>query len=131
MYGKNRNALKMVSLILLENIEIYANHGVLHQETSVGNSFIINLKMEVDNLKACENDDLDETVNYALVYDAIAEEMQIPSKLLEHVAYRILNRLKTQFKRIVSVEIKLSKRNPPISGQIEYASVVLKDTFSD
>lgn len=115
----------MKSSILLENIEIYAHHGVLEQETIVGNVFIINLKMDVDNELACKTDDLSGTVNYAEVYDAICQEMNIPSKLLEHVAYRIVNRLKSDYEQIVHIELKLSKRNPPVSGQIEFASVIL------
>lgn len=117
----------MKNFILLENIEIYANHGFFEQETIVGNTFIINLKAEVDVLEACKTDNLEKTVNYAEIYDIVKEEMMIPSKLIEHVGYRIIQRLKSNFERVISVELKISKKNPPITGQIEQASVVFID----
>lgn len=115
----------MQSYILLENIEIYAHHGVMPQETLVGNTFILNLKIKANVSKATETDNLAETINYAKVYELLEEEMAVSSKLLEHVAGRIIKRLKKEFPQIEEIEIKLSKRNPPINGQVEYASVIL------
>lgn len=116
---------KMQSYILLENIEIYAHHGVMTQETLVGNTFILNLKIKANVSKATETDNLAETINYAKVYELLEEEMAVSSKLLEHVAGRIIKRLKKEFPQIEEIEIKLSKRNPPINGKVEYASVIL------
>lgn len=115
----------MKSYILLENIIFYANHGVFLQETAVGNVYVVNLKIETDLSKAAISDDLTDTISYADVYTIIREEMGITSNLLEHVAGRIIARLKNTFPQIAQVEIKLSKRNPPIGGQLDYASVVL------
>ncbi len=117
----------MKSFILLENMIFYAHHGVFHQETVVGNTYIVNLKMGLDLEQASLSDDLSDTISYADVYDYVKEEMMIPSRLLEHVAGRILTRLKKEFKQIESIEVKLSKRNPPIEGQLDCASVVLID----
>lgn len=117
----------MKSYILLENIEIFAHHGVFAQETKVGNSFMINLKLEVDLKNPSFSDELEDTVSYAEVFQIVKEEMKIPSKLLEHVAGRIIRRLKTTYTEIESAEIKLSKRNPPVGGQVDFASVVLID----
>lgn len=117
----------MESYILLENIEIFANHGVFPQETLVGNVFFVTVKIKVDVYQAAENDCLVDTVSYADVYEIIKKEMSIPSKLIEHAAKRIIDRLKNTYPQIMSVEIKLSKRNPPVGGQVECASVILID----
>lgn len=117
----------METYILLENVEMYANHGVFSQETLVGNLFIINLKLKVDFEKASKSDDLDETISYASVFDLVKKEMAIPSKLLEHVAGRIVRVLKKEFPKIEQIELKISKRNPPVGGQVEYASVMIID----
>lgn len=117
----------METYILLENVEMYANHGVFPQETLVGNLFIINLKLKVDFEKASKSDDLDETISYASVFDLVKKEMAIPSKLLEHVAGRIVRVLKSEFPKIEQIELKISKRNPPVGGQVEYASVMIID----
>lgn len=117
----------METYILLENVEMYANHGVFPQETLVGNLFIINLKLKVDFESASKSDDLDETISYAEVFDLVKNEMSIPSKLLEHVAGRIVRVLKNTFPKIEQIELKISKRNPPVGGQVEYASVMIID----
>jgi len=115
----------MESYILLENVVFYAHHGVYEQETCVGNVYIVNLKIKLDLQKAAVTDNLEDTVSYADVYETVKREMEIPSRLLEHVAKRIILSIKSQFPQIKQVEIKLSKRNPPIGGQMDYASVIL------
>ncbi len=117
----------MKSYILLENIEFYSYHGVLEQETRVGNTFIINIKVGVDISEAAQSDDISDTINYAEMYEIIAQEMEKPSKLIEHIAKRIIDSLKLRYPQIESIELKLSKRNPPIGGQAQYASVILID----
>lgn len=117
----------MKSYILLENVTFFANHGVFPQENKVGNIFVVNMKIELDLSRSCLSDELDDTVSYADIYAEVREEMMISSKLIEHVAYRIIRRIKNKFPSVVTVELKLSKKNPPIEGEIEYASVLLID----
>ena len=113
------------SYILLENIQLFAHHGVLEQETKVGNHFVVNVKLKVDLSRAAESDDVDDTISYADVYNIVKAEMQQPSKLLEHAAKRIASSLKSSFTQIEEVEIKLSKLNPPMGAQLDAASVIL------
>lgn len=115
----------MQSYISLENIRLYAYHGVFPQETKVGNNFVINIKIKVDVIKATKTDSLSDTVSYATLYEIIKSEMEIPSKLLEHVAGRIISALKSELPQIEEVELKLSKLTPPFGGQVESASITL------
>lgn len=117
----------MKSYILLENLKFHAFHGVMPQETLVGNEYTIDLKMAVELSSVFKSDDVADTINYAEVYAVIKKEMEIPSKLIEHVAYRILEALKNSFNQVVGVELKLSKRNPPMGAQVDSASIVLID----
>ena len=79
--------------IFLENVRFYSYHGVAPQETAIGNEFIINLRLKTDFGKATETDEVEDTVSYADIYAALKEEMELPSKLLEHVCGRIVKRL--------------------------------------
>ena len=63
------------------------------------------------------------TVSYADVHEAIKEEMAIPSKLLEHVCGRIVKRLFHDFPAVESIDLKLSKRNPPMGADLDAAGV--------
>ncbi|MEG1685061.1 MAG: dihydroneopterin aldolase [Bacteroides sp.] len=111
--------------IFLDKIKLFAYHGVSPQETIVGNTFIIDLKLKVDFSDAAKTDDLRFTVSYADIYHAVKEEMQIPSKLLENVCYRIIKRLFHDFSLIENISIKLSKQNPPMGADIEGAGVII------
>lgn len=113
------------SYITLNNLEIYAYHGVSPQETKVGNTYIINLKLKVDYSKAGETDSVEDTVSYADVFSIVKEVMSTPSKLLEHVVYRICEALFERFKQVEEIEIHLDKNNPPMGADIETAGVYL------
>ncbi|MCD8178763.1 MAG: dihydroneopterin aldolase [Tannerellaceae bacterium] len=117
----------MKTKIELKDMKFYAYHGVLPQETVVGSHFIVNLILTVPFDKATESDRLEDTINYAAIYQAVKEEMCIPSKLLEHAAGRILKRLKKEFPQITETELKLTKLNPPFGGDLHSASVILID----
>ncbi len=106
-------------------MKFYAFHGVLPEEQIVGNTYSVTVKFSFDFSKAAKEDDLDETINYAEVYELVKKEMSQVSKLIEHVAQRILDRILDRFPQIKSLEIQLSKHNPPVSGEVEKATVVL------
>lgn len=112
--------------IILENMEFYANHGVLQHETELGNTFVVSLVMEVDTAKAGMTDLIDDTVNYQLIYNAIRKQMEIPSRLLEHIGQRIVDKLMNKFPRIQHLSLRLSKLNPPLGGKVERVTIELE-----
>ena len=114
--------------IFLENVRFYSYHGVAPQETAIGNEFIINLRLKTDFGKATETDEVEDTVSYADIYAALKEEMELPSKLLEHVCGRIVKRLFRDSRKIREIEIKLAKRNPPMGADIDSAGVEMHCT---
>ena len=115
----------MDSYIFLENSRFFAHHGVAEQELQVGNEFIVNLRLKVDISSALETDNVENTVSYAEVYEVVKAEMEIPSKLLEHVCGRIVRQLFQAFPTVEMIELKLAKRNPPMGADIETAGVEL------
>ncbi|WP_300692704.1 dihydroneopterin aldolase [uncultured Bacteroides sp.] len=113
----------MNSYIFLDNVRFFAYHGVGEQEREVGNEFIISLRLKVDITLAAETDNVAHTVSYADVYENVKAEMEIPSALLEHVCGRIIKRLFRTFPAIEGIELKLSKRNPPMGADVDAAGV--------
>ena len=89
-----------MSQIILENIQFHAFHGVFLEENIVGNIFVVTLTLDLDLQKASETDNLDDTINYQLIYDVVKAEMQIQSKLIEHVAGRIIRSVMQSFPQI-------------------------------
>ncbi len=114
-----------MSTITIEGMEFHAFHGCLPEEAITGNTFIIDVYLETDTSKAEKSDDLNDTVNYSTVYEIVNNEMAINSKLLEHVGRRILNSLQSKLPEIEYAEVKVSKKNPPIGGQVEHVSLIM------
>lgn len=109
--------------IHLKGIRLYAYHGVLPQENRVGAQYTIDLRLKTDFTLAAETDRLEGTINYADVFNAVKEEMRIPSQLLEHVAWRIAQRLLDDFQTISEINIALYKQNPPMGGDCSQVGV--------
>lgn len=109
--------------IELRNIKIYAYHGVMPQENTVGAYYYIDLKIRTDFTQAALHDDLSETVNYAEIYKRVVEVMRTPSKLIEHVAHRLANRLLNDFERISQIDIRITKENPPFGADNAQVSI--------
>ena len=112
--------------IKLENIHLYAFHGALPQENKVGGWYTLNLRARIDSHDCIASDNLEATVNYADIYEVVRSEMQIPSKLLEHVCGRILERLFEKFTIIAEIEISLTKDTPPMGGDRLSSSVKVR-----
>ena len=113
----------MSSKIYLRNVRFHAFHGVLQQEGIVGNDYLVNLVLDYDFSSAMQTDDLQETLNYAEVYQKVREEMAVPSKLLEHVAGRIAHRLFSDFPEIQKLQLSITKVNPPMGADSDGAGV--------
>lgn len=118
-----------MSKIYLEDVKIYAYHGVLPEENIIGTYYILNLEIHTDLWKAAESDDLNDTISYADINDILHQEMQIKSKLLEHVAGRIINKINEKFSNVSYVKLKLTKTAPPMKGEMKGASIELEKSF--
>ena len=62
------------STIELNDVRLYAFHGVLEQERRVGGEYSVSLRVHYNIGKAMESDHVDDTLNYALLLDIIKEE---------------------------------------------------------
>lgn len=113
------------SYIYLDDLRFHAFHGVMPQERLTGNDYTIDIKIGYDVSLAMVSDNVDDTLNYAEVYKIVDQEMGVPSQLLERVAYRIGDRLSRKFTSITSINIKLTKLNPPFGADCKGACVEL------
>ena len=114
-----------IGIIELEGMRFWAFHGCLESERSKGNLFLVDFHGETDLRKAAESDDLEDTVNYGEIYDAVKAEMDIPSDLLEHVAGRITKVLTAKFPQFVRFSVRVSKQMPPVGGHVQWSRVTL------
>ena len=114
-----------MSTIRLKNIKIYAFHGCLLEEGQIGSDYIVNLSVRGNLKKAISSDNLKDTIYYVVLQRIVAEEMEIRSKLLEHVGQRIINKVLLKAPLVNYVKVTVSKVNPPIGGDVAEVSVTL------
>lgn len=109
--------------VCLKSLRFKAYHGVLPQERVVGNDYVLDLRIGYPLEQAIQSDGVEDTLNYAEVFSLVREEMKKPSALLEHVAGRIADVLQQTFPKITSIDLKLTKVNPPMGADCDGAGV--------
>ena len=112
--------------IYLENIRTYSHHGCMKEETVIGSEYRVDLWVGADLTVASSSDDLKDTPDYVILHQIVVKEMKIPSRLLEHVAQRIIERIKSTVKNLDHIRVRVSKINPPIGGDVQSVSVLLE-----
>ena len=109
--------------IKLKNIKIYAYHGCLSEENLIGGEYLVNLSVFSNLKKSSLSDELKDTVDYVSLLDIVKKEMLSPSKLLENVVKRVVDKIFLVFPKINKVSLEVSKLNPPINGNVFSVSV--------
>ncbi len=112
--------------ISLEGLEFFAYHGAYAEEQKIGNRYAVDVHIETDFSQAAESDHLRDTINYEDVYRHIQGVMQQKHRLLEHIGRSIIKNIRVQYPDIQSIEVVVSKFNPPIGGVCTRAKVSLK-----
>jgi dihydroneopterin aldolase len=103
--------------IALEGMRFYAYHGFYEEERVLGGHYELDVELSGET----------KAVRKETVYHLCRAEMEVPSKLIEHVAQRVMARLKKHYpnpdpnKRPTLLKITLKKLSPPIKGEVARA----------
>ena len=101
--------------ITLTGVRVHANHGVFDFEREAGQEFVIDVSVAVDLAAAASGDDLDRTVNYGELAEAVAAAVsRDPVDLIETVAERVAA-VALAFPAALEVEVTVHKPQAPIS----------------
>ena len=112
-----------MGIIKVENIRVFAHHGCLKEETTIGSDYRVDVVVKADLRESAVSDKLNDTVDYVFLNTVVREEMAKPSKLLETVAKRILDRFFNEDKLITKATVAVSKINPPIGGDVNMVTI--------
>lgn len=103
--------------IFLRGMRFMACHGVLPHEREVPQPFEVDVELGLDLRSAGESDDLDDTVNYAKVYDVVSTVLTVARKyLIEAIAEKIADDLLRDFDSLRWVRVTVHKPTAPIDG---------------
>lgn len=110
--------------ILINNVMFYGFHGVYEYEREQGQRFFFDVEMIAQNDKACETDELEDSIDYVSAYQIvkdIAENKRF--RLLEALSAHIGDRILATYPLIESVTVRVRKPSVPIAGPIDFVQV--------
>ena len=112
--------------IALTGLEVFAHHGVLPEERRDGQTFVLDVTLELDLAPAAETDDLALTIDYGTlaqdIHDAVAAD---PVDLIETVADRVV-RLCMKVPSVQWVSVTVHKPQAPIAVTFSDVSVTIE-----
>ena len=110
--------------IKIDNLKVFAYHGVFDFEKENGQDFYINAIINTDLRKAGLSDRLEESINYGEICEFISNSIKRKKyNLIESVAEQTTKELFLQFPKIQSIEIEIRKPSAPIKLSFESVSV--------
>lgn len=112
--------------IFLTGMRFYAYHGCFEEEQKIGTHFTVDVTLTYDAEAAVADDNVENSVNYQLVYKTIQRVMGEPRHLIETVADHIIRDIKRDFPQVQRVTVKVCKLNPPLDGKTEYVAVQME-----
>ncbi len=113
--------------IRIENLEVYACHGVYLEENRSGQPFFVNLILYTDIKEAASKDELSLSTNYGEVCHFITEWMQEHTyKLIETVAERLAAAILLKYELVKEVDLEVRKPKAPIGLPFGCVSVHIK-----
>lgn len=112
--------------IHIENLEIFARHGVYEEENRLGQLFIVSADLHTETRAAALGDNLDLSVNYGNVCHFIGRLMTEKTfRLIESAAEYIASAILTQYPSVRAVDVTLKKPWAPIGMHLDWASVTI------
>lgn len=119
-------------VIELRGLRVVARHGVLDEEKSRAQPFEVDVDLELDLRRPGATDDLDHTVDYGAVAQAVADALGgAHADLLEHLAERIARAALGAARAagspaIEAVSVTLRKLRPPVPLDLASAGVRIR-----
>lgn len=113
-----------VDEIFLGGMQFFGRHGVMPEETALGQRFVVDLRICLDLRRAGETDQVEDTVDYAAVYDLVRNRVEGPPvRLLERLVEQIAGDVLMYSVRVNQVEVTVHKPGAPIPGVFGTAGV--------
>ena len=110
--------------IIIDNLQIYANHGVYREENEKGQNFYVNAVMETDTGNAGTLDDLNLSTNYGEVCVFINQFIKEHTyRLIETVAERTAEAVLLRFPLVRRITLEVRKPEAPVPLPFESVSV--------
>lgn len=118
--------------IRIDNLKIFAHHGVFEHENINGQNFYVNAVLYTDTEKAGISDELEHSTDYGSVCQLIGKVMtENTFKLIETAGQKTALEILKNFPLIKSVDIEIRKPEAPVEMDFESVSVKIHRGWHD
>jgi len=115
--------------IFLTGLALHAYHGVMPHERKVGQSFRIDIVLDIDLGEASRSDRLAHTVSYDQVAEIARKAFCAqPCQLIEAAAGAVIDALLERFTRVTRVRLTVHKPHAPIAATFADVGVTIART---
>lgn len=116
----------MTDSIFITGLALHAYHGVMPHEGKVGQSFKLDLLLDIDLTEASRSDRLAHTVSYDQVA-AVASEAFCAHRyrLIEAAAGAVIDALLRKFPKVQRVRVTIHKPHAPIAATFDDVGIVI------
>jgi dihydroneopterin aldolase len=112
--------------IHIDGLEVYGYHGVLPEEKILGQTFVFDLRLSMEECGGVASDAVADTIDYTEVIDVVTEVAGCESyNLLERLAGSIARSLLEGFP-VDAVWVRVTKPHPPIPCALRGVGVSLE-----
>lgn len=111
--------------VSIEDIRIFAFHGLYPEERILGNWYTLDIIVESET-QPNFSDDIANTFDYSQMYAICKQVMANPVDLLETVAEKIAQEIRDEISEEVSILVQISKENPPMGLSSGRSTVVYR-----
>jgi dihydroneopterin aldolase len=117
----------MKTVLFIDNLEVFANHGLFEEENKLGQKFIFDIECELNYKKAMFSDEMTDSISYADIAEVVVKTATTNTfNLLERLAGEILKNIFTEFPQIENINLKINKPGAPIKYHFEKCGVEVK-----
>ena len=117
----------MKTVLFIDNLEVFANHGLFVEENKLGQKFIFDIECELNYKKAMFSDEMTDSISYADIAEVVVKTATTNTfNLLERLAGEILKNIFTEFPQIENINLKINKPGAPIKYHFEKCGVEVK-----
>ena len=111
------------------DLALHAFHGVMEHEATVGQTFYIDLVLDIDLTQASRSDKIADTVGYDQVVDVASRTFCAQRyRLVEAAAGAIADAVLTTFPAVTSVRVTVHKPHAPVAATFSDVGVTIVRT---
>jgi dihydroneopterin aldolase len=107
----------MTDHVFVSGLALHAYHGVMQHEAKVGQTFRLDLTLDIDLAEASRSDKLAHTVDYGQVVAAATRAFCArPYRLVEAAAGAVAQAVLDRFPQVIGVQVTVHKPHAPIAA---------------